>query len=55
MWKLCKAESLELSLDFNTEMQKADTIQYIPLSKTLNVLLIHEDGLTEVLKSQEDV
>ena len=34
-------------------MQKADTIQYIPLYKTLNVLLSHEDALSEVLKSQE--
>ena len=34
-------------------MQKADTIQYITLYKTLNVLLSHEDALNEVLKSQE--
>ena len=47
------AEPLELSLGFNVEMQKADNIQYIPLYKTLNVLLIHEDALSEFLKSQE--
>ena len=46
-------EPLELRLGFNAEMQKADTIQYIPLSKTLNILLSHEDALSEVLKSQE--
>ena len=34
-------------------MQKADTIQYIPLYKTVNVLLSHEDALSEVLKLQE--
>ena len=47
------AEPQELSLDFNVKMQKADTIQYIPLCKTLNVLLSHEDVLSEVSKSQE--
>ena len=46
-------EPLQLSLGFNVEMQKADTIQYILLYKTLNVLLIHQDALTEFLKSQE--
>ena len=46
-------EPLEICLGFNAEMQKADTIQYIPLYKTLNVLLSHEDALSEVLKSQE--
>ena len=45
-------EPLEVSLGFNAEMQKAYTIQYIPLYKTLNVLLSHEDALSEVLKSQ---
>ena len=45
-------EHLEVSLGFNAEMQKAYTIQYIPLYKTLNVLLSHEDALSEVLKSQ---
>ena len=44
-------EPLEVSLGFNAEMQKAYTIQYIPLYKTLNVLLSHEDALSEVLKS----
>ena len=34
-------------------MQKADTIQYIHLCKSLNVLLSHQDALSEVLKSQE--
>ena len=38
---------------FVEPMQKADTIQYIPLYKTLNVLLSHEDALSEGLKSQE--
>ena len=53
--KRCESfvEPLELSLGFNAEMQKADTIQHIPLYKTLNVLLSHEDALSEVLKSQE--
>ena len=46
-------EPLELCLDFNAERQKADTIQYIPQYKTLNVLLSHEDTLSEILKSQE--
>ena len=46
-------EPLELRLGFNAEMQKADTIQYIHLCKTLNVLLSHQDALSEVLKSQE--
>ena len=46
-------EPLQLSLGFNVEMQKADTTQYILLYKTLNVLLIHQDALTEFLKSQE--
>ena len=46
-------EPLELCLGFNAEMQKADTIQYIPQYKTLNVLLSHEDTLSEILKSQE--
>ena len=46
-------EPLKLCLGFNAEMQKAGTIQYIPLYKTLNVLLSHEDALSEVLKSQE--
>ena len=46
-------EPLELRLGFNAEMQKADAIQYIPLYKTLNVLLSHEDALSEVLKSPE--
>ena len=32
-------------------MQKADTIQYIPLYKTLNVLLSREDVLSEVTRS----
>ena len=39
-------EPLEVSLGFNAAMQKAYTIQYIPLYKTLNVLL------SQVLKSQ---
>ena len=34
-------------------MQKPDTIQYIPLYKTLNVIFSHEDVLSEVLQSQE--
>ena len=46
-------ERLELSLGFNVEMQKADTIQYILRYKTLNILLIHQDALSEFLKSQE--
>ena len=46
-------EPLELSLGFNVEMQKSDTIQYILLYKTLNVLLIRQDALSEFLKSQE--
>ena len=46
-------EPLELHLGFNAEMQKADSIQYIPPYKTLDVLLSHEDDLDEVLKSQE--
>ena len=46
-------EPIELRLGFNAEMQKADTIQYIPLYKTLNVLLSYEDTLSAVLKSQE--
>ena len=46
-------EPLELRLGFNAEMQKADTIQYIPLYKMLSVLLSHEDALSEVLQSQE--
>ena len=46
-------EPLELRLAFNAEMQKADNIQYIPLYKTLNVLLSHEDALSKVLKSQQ--
>ena len=37
---------LELSTGFNTEMEKA----YILLCKILNVLLSHEDALSEVLK-----
>ena len=44
---------LKLSLGFNAKMQKAYTIQYIPLYKTMNVLLSHEDAFSEVLKSQE--
>ena len=48
-------EPQELSLGFNAEIQKADTIQYIPLYKTWNVLLSNEDvlrlRLSEVLKS----
>ena len=39
-------EPLEVSLGFNAEMQKAYTIQYIPLYKTLNALF------SQVLKSQ---
>ena len=46
-------ESQDLSLGFNAEMQNTDIIKYIPLYKTLNVLLSHEDALSEVLKSQE--
>ena len=46
-------EPLELSLGFNAKMQKADTIQYIPLYKTLNVCLSHDNALSKVLKSQE--
>ena len=34
-------------------MQKADTIQYIPLYETLNVLLSHRDVFSEVLKWQK--
>ena len=41
---------LELSTGFNTEMEKADIIPYILLCKILNVLLSHEDALSEVLK-----
>ena len=39
-------EPLEVSLGLNAEMQKAYTIQYIPLYKTLNALF------SQVLKSQ---
>ena len=46
-------EPLELSLGFNAKMQKADTIQYIPLYKTLSVCLSHDNALSKVLKSQE--
>ena len=46
-------EPQEFSLGFNAEMQKADTIQHIPLYKTLNVIFSHEDVLSEVLQSQE--
>ena len=35
-------EPLEPSLGFNTKIQKADTIQYIHLYETLNVLLSHK-------------
>ena len=46
-------EPLELSLGFNAETQKADTIQYIPLYQTLNFLLSLKNAFSEVLKSQE--
>ena len=43
-------EPLELRLGFNAEMEKADTILYIPLYKPE---CSHEDALSEVLKSLE--
>ena len=46
-------EPPELILGFNVEMQKPDTVQYIPLYKKLNVPLSHEDTLSEILKSLE--
>ena len=46
-------EPQELRLAFNAEMQKVDTIQYIHLYKTMNVLFSHEDAIGEVLKLQE--
>ena len=46
-------EPLDISLGFNLEMQPADTIQYIPLYKSLNLLLSHKDALSEELNSHE--
>ena len=46
-------EPQEFSLGFNAEMQKVDTVQHIPLYKTLNVIFSREDVLSEVLQSQE--
>ena len=48
-------EPLQLSLGFNPDMQKADTIQYIAPYKTLNVLLSYEDALSKVHKTSEHI
>ena len=43
-------EAVEIVLGVDPENNKQDTIQYVPILSTLNILLSHEDDLSFVLK-----
>ena len=43
-------EPQELTIGFDRDTEKNDTVQYIPISRTLSLLLSHEDILGEVSK-----
>ena len=46
--------SVEIVLGVDPENNKQDTIQYVPILPTLNVLLFHEDVLTFVLNPEQE-
>ena len=47
-------DPIEIILGVDPENNKQDTMQYIPILKTLDVLLKHEDVLSQVLKNPHE-
>ena len=47
---LYRIEPQELIIDFDPDTEKSDTVQYVPILRTLRLLLSHEDVFGEVFK-----
>ena len=48
-------EPQELIIGFDPDTEKKDTVQYVPILRTLRLLLSHEDVLGEVFKGTTEL